>query len=284
MTEHRILEQDTFRIVATSSVARELRARVVVRYDNGLRRRFVGQMGASPTNRTPDSANFGFVEFDGVVERATVVSVDNIKRGQVYVELAVLDQEEQTQDILCQDYIHDNNQLVLGRYHGSGPGGGNGFKQNSAIASNVTPVSIQHTLSVSNGLRRIDGFIWYYHCSSDVATRTMRANVRDLGNGLPTGMTSGDNTRVQRWPSAGAVTLTADEEGFIFVSGLFGKAGFATSSDTGTQTIEATTTQPIPFPYWAQESDVGEIFFDVGNPQAADRHTIYIIREEWIEV
>ncbi len=56
------------------------------------------------------------------------------------------------------------------------------------------------------------------------------------------------------------------------------------SNDKGARTIEDTTTEPIPFPYWAQESDVGEIFFDVESAQAADRHSIYIIREEWIYI
>ncbi len=38
------------------------------------------------------------------------------------------------------------------------------------------------------------------------------------------------------------------------------------------------------FPYWASEADVGEFFFDVTLAEAADRHSIYILQEEWVDV
>ncbi len=160
-----------------------------------------------------------------------------------------------------------------------GPGGGNGFRKPRAIADDIAPADIQEPLAANNAMRRIDGFIWYYHCSGDVATRTLQASVRDLGDGLPTGMTSGVNTLAQLWPTTGTLSLIADQEGTMVVN----NAGFAVTIDTGTATWENNSTQPNPFPYWANENDVGEFFWEVANEEAADRHSIYILQEEWID-
>ncbi len=283
MTEHRVLENDRFQLVSTSSKALTLFARVVVRYDNGVVRRF--QMTrVTNASRIQQTRLFGLVELPGVVERAQVVSLEESKRGQCYVELSTKDDmSDEIQDLLCQDYIANGLQPSLNRFNESGPGGGTGFKQNSAIVSNATPVDIEHTLAATNALRRIDGFIWYYHANVEVATRTLRVSLRDLGNGLPTGMTSGAKTTVKSWPSAGVLTLTANEEGLIYVNAVEGKS-FAVSLDDGAATIEDITTNPDPFPYWAQESEVGELFFDVESADFGDRHSIYVIREEWIYI
>ncbi len=193
----------------------------------------------------------------------------------------MVDSNERVQDILGRDYLHPNNQVVLDVFNDTGPGGGNGFIQKRPIADDVAPVDIQASIAATNRIRRIDGFIWYYHCSGDVATRTLRASIRDLGDGLPTGFTSGGNSLAQLWPSAAALSLTANQEGMMVVNG--NGQTFAVTSDTGTATWESPVTAPLPFPYWAGEGDVGEFFFDVSAEEAADRHSIYIIQEEWID-
>lgn len=285
MTVHRVKALDKFQLISTSSEVQTLFPRVVVRYDDGgISEVFTGTRVTNAT-RSPQTKLFGNVARDGVVERAVVVSKTAAKRGRTYVELATKDgQEDTTQDILLQDYIASALQPSLDRFRESGPGGGTGFVDKRAIADDIAPVDIQHTLGESNLLRRIDGFIWYYHASGDVATRTLRVSLRDLGNGLPTGMTSGANTSIEFQPSAGALSLTQNEEGTIFISSQAGKDGYAASIDNGTLTKEATSTNPTPFPYWAAEDDVGELFFDVGSANANDRHSIYIIEEDWIYV
>ncbi len=199
--------------------------------------------------------------------------------GQVYT-LAVLLRDGVAYAHPVADYLYTGN---FPSWPGKkiSPLEGPGFVHNNRIANDIAPADIEHTLGVANALRRIDGFIWYYHCSSDVASRALRATLRDVGDGLPTGMTSGINTSIKNYPSAGVLTLTANEEGVIYVNAATGKS-FAASLDNSALTIEDITTEPDPFPYWAQPSDVGELFFLHANEESADRETIYIIEEEWI--
>ncbi len=278
MVRHRVRPQDVFRIISTSTVAEELRSRITVRYDDGRIRRFKGVLPATSGSGAVVTQDFGFIEAEGVIESAVVVGTVNVKRGQVFVELAVVDQEEQTMDILAQDYHHPNNQVVLDVMRDPGPGGGNGAV-NLTVADDIAPVDITHSLAATNRLRRIDGFIWYYECSGDVATRTLRASVRSMGQGLPTNFTSGGNSLAQLWPSAAALSLTANQQGTFLVL----RDSFSVSVDNGAAVWEDFTTAPNPFPYWANESDVGEFFVDVSAEEAADRHSIYIIQEEWID-
>ncbi len=280
--EQRVRRGDFFQIVSVSSLSIDLTIQIVVDFDDGTSREYRQALTTSGSNAVA-SKTFGNVEKNGNVVRAVAaVQTGDPKRGEVYAVLRVRDRNEVTVGELFGDYVYGIHIARFPFVTPPGPGQGNGFIHNLALADDVTPVDIEHTLGVANTLRRIDGFIWYYHASGDTATRTLRVSLRDLGDGLPTGMTSGANTRVQRWPSAGTLDLIANQEGTIFVSAPEGKAGFATSSDNGVQTIEDTTTQPIPFPYWAQANDVGEFFFDVEVAQAADRHSIYIIEERWI--
>ncbi len=283
MTVHRVKALDRFQLVSTSSEVQTLFPRVVVKFDDGGVSETYTTSRETNATRASQTRLFGLVPRDGVVARATVASKTAAKRGRTYVELFTKDSgEDANQDVLLADYISSALQPSLGRYHETGPGGGTGFIDKRAIADDIAPVDIEHTLGETNLLRRIDGFIWYYHASSDVATRTMRCSLRDLGHGLPTGMTSGLNTLAQLWPSAGTLDLTANQEGMMYVSAVDGNS-FAITLDNGSRVIEdVSVAQPLPFPYWATEDDVGEFFFDVGSEEAADRHSIYIIEEDWI--
>ncbi len=282
MAEQRIRQGDFIQFVAISSVVTTLVAIVYVEFDGGGRREFRTNL-TTGSARASNSITFGNMEKEGVVTRAVVaVQSGSPQRGQTYVLLRVRDRNRLTVGELVSDYVFGSHLALFPFIIGPESGAGSGFREPRAVADDIAPADIQEPIAVTGATVRIDGFIWYYHCSGDVATRTLRASIRDLGPGLPTGMTSGANTRIQRWPSAGTLDLTANQEGMMFVSGLLGKAGFATSSDDGTQTLEPTTTQPIPFPYWARPTDVGEFFFDVTDEEAADRHSIYILQEEWI--
>lgn len=217
----------------------------------------------------------------GEVISAVILSPNAGKRGQTYARLQTTwGKGGAIRDQLAAGYLYGSRVLPLGTNEGSLDG--MGFTRPHLVAAPASiPIDVQFPLGASNRLRRIYGFVWYYHCSSDVATRTIRASLRDMGDGLPVGMTSGGNTTAQVWPSAGTISLTANQEGMIYVTAE--QQSFSVGVDTGTPTIEDNTTQPNSFPYWAQENDVAEIFFDVGAAETADRHTIYLFMEEWVE-
>ncbi len=282
MVEHRVRQGDFFRAVAVSSLAIDVSVKILIELDSGRLREYGGTL-VTPSNRTGSSITMGNIEGNGHVVRGSMsVLVGTPQRGEVFLLLETRDRNGITVDMLINDYIYGNHIPSFPNVIGPGPGDGAGFIKPRVVADDIAPVAIQETFAAQNTLRRIDGFIWYYHCSSDVASRTLRAFVRDLGIGLPTGMTSGLNTTPTFYPSAGALTLTANEEGMIYVNATSGKS-FAVSIDNGARTVEDITTDPDPFPYWANKADVGEILFQVDAAEAADRHSIYIIQEEWID-
>ncbi len=280
LPEHRVRSGDQFQLVTNSSLDITANASVRVRFDTGIMQDVGLQITSTGSGRLTQFTNSGFLS-PGTVRGLSIVATRiAVKRGRVFTSLVTV-QGGLQRDRLASGYIYDGYGLSLDTFQD--PLEGRGFIQNLAIRDDVAPVDTTHAFGAVNLLRRIDGFIWYYHCSGDSATRTMRASVRDLGDGLPTGMTSGGNTLVKAYPSAGNLSLIADQEGLIYVNANTGKS-FAVSVDTGVQTIEDITTDPDPFPYWATEDEVGELFFDVGSANANDRHSIYIIEEQWIQV
>ncbi len=274
-TAIRIFRDDQILLRTFSRTATQVSGSATVIYDDGQIAHFPLQLttviGSIVQDTSPKAAKDGWVV--GVHVGAAT------RRGRLWAEVrigssAVFGNNRQW---LCYGYLYAERNLTMGVFDSMV--GGVGFKSNRAVADDIAPVDIQESLAITNTLRRIDGFIWYYHCSSDVADRTLRASLRDLGDGLPTGMTSGGNTLAQLWPSAAVLTLSANQEGTIIV-----KDQFAVSVDTGTPTFEDPSSRPNPFPYWAQSNDTGEFFFDVTDEEAADRHSIYIIEEEWIQI
>lgn len=283
MAEQRIRQGDFFQVVSVSSLSITLSVLVIVDFDNGRQREYRTTLETSGA-RAGASKTFGNIEGPGNVTRAVaVVEQGAPQRGEVFVLLRVRDRNTTTVGELFSDYIYGNHVPAFPHVTGPGPGDGAGFIKPRAVADDIAPADIQETLSAQNTLRRIDGFIWYYHASGDVADRQLRVTVRDLGVGLPTGMTSGTLTTAQIWPSAGVLTLSANQEGMMLVSATMGNS-FAVTGDNGTRVFEdVSVAQPLPFPYWANKADVGEFFFDVTDEEAADRHTIYILQEEWID-
>lgn len=279
-TAYRILRDDQFSFRTISDRADiEVRATVTVMYDDGGIATFPLQATTVASSNSGDDTT-GMAK-DGWVIAANVQSTGTVGRGELwcairYGSTAVF---ANNRNWVCQGYVYSEHNLTLGLYDDMVGPTGSGYINQRIVANDVAPVDIQTTLAVSNTIRRVRGFIWFYHCSSDVANRTLRASVRDLGVGLPTGMTSGGNTLSQLWPSAAVVTLTANQEGMIMV-----KDQFAVSLDNGTATWEDPSARPNPFPYWVQDTDVGEFFFDVTDEEAADRHSIYIIEESWVRI
>ncbi len=278
---YRVQVNDNFDLRTQASIAVLVQATVTVLHDDGS----VGIFNMALTtnaDRTTivDDATVERVTKDGWVVGLVVDTPGTIvKRGTLLLTVSantavVLGGKR---IILCRGYHHTEHLLTLGNYENNGPPE-QGFVNYRKVADDIAPVDIEETLALPNTLVDVHGFIWYYHCSGDVADRTLRASLRDVGDGLPTGMTSGGNTLLGIWPSAAVLALSANQEGTMFV-----KDQYAVSVDTGTPTFEDPSARPNPFPLRIQEDDVGEFFFDVTDEEAADRHTIYLITEEWLQ-
>lgn len=281
MAEHRIQLGDEFRIAAFSSAVVEMRARVLVQFDSGKLREFNVKL-TTTSDRLASSETFGNIEANGRVVRAIVarISPGTIKRGQCYVILAVRDRNGKTVDQLALDYLYESNNLSLDRYQSSRSG--SGFLHWFEVANDIAPVDIAQALGATNALRKVYGFVWYYHASGDVADRILRGALRDAGLTQPTGMTQGDNTRA--WSSENIITLSANQEGLMYIMAPEARDGYQIVVDNGTGTVSVTGNEPIPFPLLVPEDDNAELLFSITDEEAADRHSIYILMEERIDV
>ncbi len=146
-------------------------------------------------------------------------------------------------------------------------------------------VAVDFPLAATNTQRLIYGLAWYYHCSSDVATRTMSTpRVNGLGGVKPTGFTL-TGTNAMFWNSGTNISLTADEEGAIVSYAAEGKDGLTATLDNGVRTVANAATLPTPWPLWVTPDDVDSIirFPSISSGEAADRHSAYVLIEEWIE-
>ncbi len=217
------------------------------------------------------------VHADGEVVGGSVHGdFSGMRRGQFFVMYRLL--RPGTDQLLAKGYVYALNPLGLGNFEDSRSGMGNRFL--NAVANDVTPVDITKALAITNAFRLIHGFIWYYHCSGDTASRNIDVALRNVGGDPPTGMTPGGRTTV--WESAG-VALTANEEGVIFSHAEGGRDGYTSRVDQASRIVDNTGSQPAPWPLALVEGDNAELFFDVTSPEAADRHSIYLYIEEWLE-
>ncbi len=279
-TAFRILRDDQFslRTIASRSDI-IIRASITVMYDDGSTGIFPLQASSVISANSGDDST-GMAK-DGWIIAVNVQSTGTVGRGELWCAIRNGSKNvfANNRNWLCYGYVYSEHNLTLGFYDESVGPPGSGYVNQRIVRDDVAPVDVEVSLAVDNTLRLVHGFVWYYHCSSDVANRTLRASIRDLGVGAPTGMTSGGNTLSQLWPSAAVVTLTANQEGMIMVNDQF-----AVSLDNGTPTWEDPSARPNPFPYWVQDTDLGEFFFDVTDEEAADRHSIFIIEESWIRI
>jgi len=216
---------------------------------------------------------------DGWVTDAVVEMLSaNIRRGQVYVQLVLAQETRIFGTILCSDYCFSGfGEVALGTYIQPGPGGGGGHLHWLAIKAIGAPAATTtYSLSVSNTIRLLREFIWYYHCSADVATRTLRVHLKQPGGGLPTGYGSGDVENV--WVSTvGSVSLTADQDGSVFADPQ--RSG---NNDNGALTIQSTATLPTPFPILVSEEGGETLEANVVSSEVLDVDVIWGLFEDWL--
>ncbi len=203
-----------------------------------------------------------------------------VKRGQAYVDISLFHFNIPTQRLFT-GYLYEGIAFPLGHAVEPGPGGGEGHYRWRAIADDIAPADVTHVLAATNAYRRIYGVVWYYHSSGDVAARVLRALLRAPGPSVPTGFSIGET--VVNLHSAN-VTLTANEEGILFSYKSRGGNGISSRNDNGTLAIEDPNALPQIWPIDVEETDLWEIFFNQTDAEAADRHSIFILEEEWIVV
>ncbi len=205
-------------------------------------------------------------------------NADALRRGQCYAILDV--QRRLGADLLvAKGYVYSTNPIGLGEFTEAAGGMGNLYW--NAIANDVAPgASLSKNLATTNARRIIWGFAWYYHSSGDTATRVLRARVQDFAPARPTGMTSGIKT--SPWLNPGTTSLTANQEGTIYVMGFDKGGAFVSAVDDGVINVGNTGTQASIFPLSVIEDDDAKLLLTVVDPHANDRHSAYILIEEWM--
>ncbi len=262
-----------------SSIAATIRSSARVLYDDGSVDILTARGGVVAADYSLGSYVTERVALqDGwVTDAVTIVEGTPVpKRGQLYARMSI----GPTQGgALCQDYIYELNPLVQGKFVDPGPGGGEGFKQWRLIVDNVTPIDVTEGLAQANTHRRYYGVAWYYNCAAEVANRSTVITVRKPGIARPTGFAAAFDI----WKST-AFTMDTGQEGLVYAMKTVGGDGFSITNDNGVIAVDATTTAPVPFPLEVIEGDLTEMFFDVTNPHADDRHTIIVYPEEWMAI
>jgi len=270
---YRIRQGMALQLQNVSSEQVTVRAWARVRYDNGEDDTLFIADESLPNDRSIALTRPSDVaRLDGWVTDALVeLPLDaTIKRGQVYIRLFM----DPFGPLLCKDYVYSNfGQVALGTYIQDGPGGGAGNLEIVTLkAESVPAASTSHTFAVSNEIRRILGFAWYYASSADVASRALNVDLRTPLGAVPTGFVQSDQT----W-NAETLTLTASQDGASFAD-----EKRSSINDNDSLSIQSSAANPSPFPIWATEGDTYTIVFQVASLHANDLDVIYLLRESWV--
>jgi len=269
----RILQGQALTLHTISDAAVTLRAWARVIYDDGSGQLLTIPETVRSASRVPEAlASTDVIVQNGWVANAEVEMLDSdIQRGQTYVRLTV----EPFGAALLSDYCFSElGHVSLGTFGQPGPGGGGGHLRWVAIKANGAPASFNYTFRLSNVIRSVRGFIWYYASSADVASRLLQVQLRQRGAGVPTGFnTSGPNDVWQ----ATDLTLTASEDGSVFAD--LHRSG---TNDNGVVAIDNAAADPPPFPLLVAEDDQLEGRFVVTNEEAADFDLVWGFFEDWV--
>jgi len=273
---YRIRQGQVLQLRYVSDVTPTIRAWARVRYDNGeddilfVADSVLNSDRVETVLRPSDVARMDGWVTDALVEMPLAAD-SAIRRGQVYVRLYMNPFGAE----LCSDYCYAGfGQVALGTYVQSGPGGGSGNLFIQTLKANGAPATLNFRIRSSNTIKLVRYFIWYYHCSSTVATRVIQARVTALGGALPTDYDASGGTRI--W-NAAALTLTADQDGFVFADTQ--RSGI---NDNGTITIDDQTTAPTPLPLLVTDDDELFLAFTVTDDEVTDFEAIYAQIEEWV--
>jgi len=272
----RILQGQQLHLQYVADTAAIVRAWARVHYDNGVDsilyvpdQTLTGDRAAAFLAPSEVAIQDGWVT-DAVVECLTA----GVKRGQVYVKLTVALETGIFGTVLCSDYCYSTmGQVALGTYIQPGPGGGGGNLNWVAIKANGVPATFTYQAYLSNTIRLFREVIWYYTTSSTVATRVLQLRLRERGGAFPTGFRSG----IADFWVAPNLTLTADEDGFVFADEQ--RSG---QNDDSAVTIDNTASAPTPFPLWVPEDGLMTVIGIVIDEEADDFDDVWGLFEDWV--
>jgi len=276
---YRVLQGQALSLLSVTLAGVTLRGWCRIRYDSGEDGiLFTPDQDLTADGTVQVGSSSDVARMDGWVTDALAEIIDPIpvetsgggptKRGQTYIKLTM----EPFGPVLCSDYCYsDFGQVALGTYVPPGPAGGSGYLQMVTLADDIAPVTVTYELNGISTLRKIMAFCWMYNASSDVATRNVAVTVLGFLGDAPTGFTAGRNV----W-AATVLQPVADEDAMVFADEI--RAGW---NDNGTEAVANTASAPSPFPFWVSDDMDMDLVFTVGSANANDRHSIYVLQEEW---
>ncbi len=201
-----------------------------------------------------------------------------LERGQTYCRIDLIPPSGGATLLnLARGYVHRENILSGGEFEDSLSG--KGHLSWRTVADDVTPVSITQALAIANARLKVYGFVWYYNCAVEAVTRVLRALYRNPGPSVPTGF---DTISIVAKPHSADLSLTTGQEGILYAYNSGRGDGYASRNDNTALSVENTTTVAQIFPLEIMEDDLAELRFTVVDAHADDRHSIFILQEEWI--
>ena len=275
-----VKKNDVFGVTYIASVANNWSATLRVRGKSGVTRTYTYRETAAKSNRTAQSFTTELIGEEGQIVGfgAAVGTVAATNRGQFYMNAFVQAENSDVELTLAHGYVYDGKSLGLGEFVEPGPGGGEGNKTALTLLSDVAGTTntdaTTGSLIAANTIRRFYGFEHFYNASADVASRTINPLLNIRWGALPTGF-AGD-PRI--YAMAGSITLTASQEGIVFMHGEEGD-GQVYQYDDGTL-LRDTNLPPLPITF--TEDDVAFILSNVGSGHANDRHSLFARIEEWL--
>ncbi len=281
---------DEINLISRSSTAVRFSLFANIRRESGKVDSYRTRVHSTSADRSQVATAGGLLGAPGTIEGFIIErngsDVTFPKRGQTFVIMQLNRRGSPVQN-LATDYWSDTSAVALGQFNEAGPGGGNGFLSWVEVfhdrAGNAAAVDF--ALSATNAIRKVLGLAWYYNSSGDVADRTfVQPQLLGLGGAKPTGFILGGSNAFF-WNPGGDIALIADQEG-AFVSYADTALGRSVQVDTGVAAVVNTSVDPTPWPLWVTEDDVDTIirFPAITSGEAADRHSAYVLVEEWIEV
>ncbi len=266
----------------SASVTTATRVDVTVKYDDGTSE-FWHIDATSAGTRAAELFRPGSGDVfpkDGRVTSLAVDALGATKRGQYYIHLFVERRDVGRLMSLAAFYVTSMFFGGLGFFEQPIHDSGGGHLAWRTVANDIAPVSITEVLAASGAFRRVYGFAWYYHASGDIADRILRVNCRAPGLSIPTGFSVSETVYN---PHIAALTLSQDQEGILYSYKNRGGDGYSSRNDNAALTVDVSTTAAQIWPVDIVENDLMELRFDVVDAEAADRHSIFILQEEWLE-
>ncbi len=272
----RAWETDVFRIRTISSVSVvSIRADITLLFDDGSDGTITIFQATPSSTRTETITTSVPVPRDGWVTNLLVRTTrEGLDRGQLYCRIQQAAVSGQERGLLASGYVYNSKNLTLGGYEGSLSGQGD--RKPESIGTDIPGNGdTSHPLTLTDGIRRVDGLIFYYHSDGNAANRESVIRIRDLGGVVPAGFDAGNDRQIS---ALAGPSLIADQDGIFFMN----RFGYQASVDNATVTLANNSTAPNPFPFWVHEDDTGaEIVFDITAGLAGDNYGGFIFGESW---